>query len=179
MTKKKSTPKKVHNINFELPPDDYRYLRPATRKNLDQYFIIDTAADVTVVKDKSLLTKINRQGPNCELMAANKSQMKIDAIGTITLHWALKKQSVVKAVFSSSCSLNLLSGIDLIKAGIHIDTLNKRLIDAYGNKLASLEQIGLYFCIPVSIVSNPPLSINAITSKIDEKIPYGICPSII
>ena len=86
MNKKKSTTKKVHNIDFELPPDDYRCLRPATRKNLDKYFIIDTAADVTVVKDKSLLTKINRQGPNCELMAANKSQMKIDAIGTITLH---------------------------------------------------------------------------------------------
>lgn len=132
---------------------------------MNNYFKIDIAANVTVINDKQLLSSVDELGSDCESVAVNKLKLAIDNIGKIKLRWRTDTITQVKAMYLSTYLLNLLNGIDLAKSDIRTDTLNKKLVDKLGNKLATIEQVGLYFVIPKKTVLFEKYSVNSVVKK--------------
>lgn len=132
-----------------------------TKYNMDELMILDSGAEISVVKDSSLLT--NTSGTiNDVLLGAGDEELSVQASGSLCLKFG-KKTFRIKALASKDASCNLISLHALEKAGIIIDLQHRMLLNKKENKIGELINYGHYVCIPLKLVTRP-LKVNRVNN---------------
>lgn len=170
VTKPKAPVKKKANViqteqTFGESPGNYKsnynildedFISPESRKlvNTDDYFVIDTGADITIVKDESYLDFVNPDVTSISVKAANNTHLKLDGTGFLSFKWENDISSSLPVVISKETNYNLLSGYALRQNGLFLEERNARLTDAQGKLVADLESIDKYLCISKEYISS-------------------------
>jgi len=112
--------------------------------------IVDSGAEISVVRDSSLLINLIKK-PLDQLLGAGDEELRVDAAGTLCLK--IGKTAIrVKALASKNSSCNLISLHDLEKAGLIIDLQHRAILNKKEEKVGDLINYGSYICIPLSLV---------------------------
>ncbi|CCF56958.1 hypothetical protein KAFR_0B06620 [Kazachstania africana CBS 2517] len=142
--------KRVHHIQTKTP-DDAQCLRHNSElePSLDDYVILDSGEEVSVVKDPKYIFCKN-MNPIDKLFGAGNEELPVEASGTMAFKWLNKQSHSIRVLASKAATYNLVSWNALIKAGVIIDTRRSRLINKSDEVLAPLEMIGPYMCIHIN-----------------------------
>ena len=124
--------------------------------------IIDSGAEVTVLRDPALITRKSRMITDT-LLGAGDEPLHVDASGSINLQFPTQPVRI-RALASKDVSCNLISLHDLEKAGLTIDLKNRAILDCKENKLADLINHGRFICLPLSLLTSYR-SINNVRTK--------------
>ena len=158
-TFKQSTLKKVTITKSYTPAESLRHPSPSSTQvtpihhreptqpsNLDDYFIIDTGADISIVNTEDYLHNSHHTN-RYRLSMANSDSIPINSKGQLHFKWANGLTTTLAALHSPRCSYNLLSGFDLRKANVHLNSTQLCLTDSKGSYLCPITIIGHNFCI--------------------------------
>lgn len=83
---------------------------------------------------------------------ANNANIPITSRGHLHLRWhnSNSKITTLTTLYSPQCSFNLISGYDLLQAGIHLNASKRCLEDIKGKFLYPIFLIGRNFCLQQS-----------------------------
>lgn len=143
---------------------------------LNDYLVIDSAADITIVRDASILTAVDTDVSLYEVTVANSTSMNLSAKGLLNLTWMDGRSSQLKALVSSDAGYDLLSYYYLYEIGIRMDPHTNCLIDLDENTLAPYIRLGKYLCISTNFISRYLFHGNQIGSKLPMSFvhsPFG------
>lgn len=132
-----------------------------TKYTMDELMILDSGAEISVVKDSSLLTNTSKN-TNDILLGAGDEELSVQASGSLCLKFG-KKTFRVKALASKDASCNLISLHALENAGIIIDLQHRLLLNKKEQKIGELINHGRYICIPLKLVTKS-LQINRVNN---------------
>ena len=122
-----------------------------TKYTMDELMILDSGAEITVIKDSSLLTNIGAN-VNDVLLGAGDEELSVEASGSLCLKFG-KKTIRVKALASKDASCNLISLHALENAGLIIDLQHRAILNKKEKKIVDLINYGRYICIPLRLVT--------------------------
>ena len=122
-----------------------------SRYNLDDLMIVDSGAEISVIRDTSYLSNVNYNPPD-QLLGAGDQELTVNASGTLRLKFG-NKLITIKALASQDSTCNLISLHDLEKAGLIIDLQNRDILNRNNKKkIGDIIDYGRYICIPLSSV---------------------------
>ncbi|CCD23648.1 uncharacterized protein NDAI_0B06160 [Naumovozyma dairenensis CBS 421] len=147
----------VHHLNSTVPPEDLQCLRRAsqpTELNINEFFVLDSAAEISVVSSK-LLHNRNDDPPD-QLFGAGNEEIPVAASGNLTFKWLNSVSHCIYAIASPYVDLNLVSTNDLEAIGVIVDNRRKALVKVDTDEvLAPIIKIGKYQCVPLSFGKLP------------------------
>lgn len=122
-----------------------------SENNLDNLLIVDSGAEISVIRDISFLTGINHN-PTDRLLGAGDQELKVNAAGTLRLNFG-KTVIKIKALVSPDSTCNLISLHDLEKAGLIIDLQNRIVLNKNHKKIGNIIDCGRYICLPLKLIT--------------------------
>lgn len=137
-----------------------------TKYKLDDLMIVDSGAEISVIRDTSYLSNVNYNPPD-QLLGAGDQELTVNASGNLLLQFG-KKCIRIKALASQDSTCNLISLHDLEKAGLIIDLQNRQILNRNNKKIGDIIDYGRYICIPLSLIrtDNNTNHVNQVSKKL-------------
>lgn len=145
--------------------------------NLQQYIIIDTGTDISVVNN-TIYLHTPGSIPQYRLGMTNQATIPITSRGCLHFRWnnSNSTNTTLTTLYSPQCSFNQLSGYDLLKAGIHLNTSKGCLQDDKGKFLCPIVLIDRNFCLHQSyLIPTKSYSIKTIKSTRKHSLDFIHC----